>query len=922
MRAAFSLFERGADVLYSRPAVTRSRPRTRRTMSHHCCRHLSLSQRLGLDADHDRETLEGALEARSADGARGFHLPGDAPRWSRARPFAIEHLHAEVTLDLAARAVDGEAMILARRIDPEARELLLDAVDFELHEVTLCPPQSEARPARYRYDGRVLAVDVGEHGLGREGDLALRVRYRAIPRRGLYFVAATSPLQRPDPNAPPTEVWSQGQDEDNRCWLPLADHPGERMTTEIVANVPRGWFALSNGILVERTADAAFETFRWRQSDPHAPYLITLACGRFEEAHAKHGELPVDYYVPVGRAGDIARSLGRTPQMIALFEARLGTKYPWAKYAQVVVHDFIFGGMENTSATTLYDRVLLDERAAIDVDMDSLVAHELAHQWFGDLVTCRDWSHAWLNEGFATYCEHLWREHLGGEDEYLLGLEHDQDVYLDEDRDRYRRPIVTNVWSKPIDIFDRHLYQKGGLVLHALRRHLGDDAFFRGLAHYLSVMRGKSAETRDLHRALEDATGRSLEAFFDQWIARAGHPSLEVSSEHDAAAGLLKLTVVQTQARGDTPSSLFAVSLPLVLVTEDTSERVVLELTRARETFAVQCASPPKQVLIDPGSSVLGTVDNRLSTALLVEQLANAPSAQPRWRAARALGRRNEPRALKALTAALGRDPFWGVRAEAAVALGEQRTTEALAALLLAAAPEGVDATPEPDARVRRAIAQALGRFEGEARAADALLAWIARGDRSYLVEGELRRSLGKLRDPRALDVLARCFAEDPISWSESVRQGAVDGLAALRDVRALDLLERALGAEHAPTVRRSAVVGLGKARTVTVEEPRLLAVREAIVRALDAFDPGIRSAAARALAALRDPGGAAPLSRLAERDLDGRVRRVAREAQRDLRDRLAKGRESTAVREDLDKLQKELRELRERLAALEARKV
>jgi aminopeptidase N len=896
-------------------------------MSHHCCRHLSLFRHLDSEADHlsshhhEASEAESGREARASDGARGFHLPGDAPRWSRARPFAIEHLHAEITLDLAARAVDGEAMLLARRIDPEARELLLDAVDFDIHEVMLCHPQRGDHVARHRYDGRVLAVEVGSNGHSAAADLAIRVRYRATPRRGLYFVTATPPLTTPDPALAPTEVWSQGQDEDNRCWLPLADHPGERMTTEIVANVPKGWFALSNGVLVDRRADAARETFRWRQSDPHAPYLITLACGRFDEAHDTHGTLPVDYYVPVGRAGDIARSLGRTPQMIALFESRLGTKYPWAKYAQVVVHDFIFGGMENTSATTLYDRALLDERAAIDVDMDSLVAHELAHQWFGDLVTCRDWSHAWLNEGFATYCEHLWREHQGGEDEYLLGLEHDQDVYLDEDRDRYRRPIVTNVWSKPIDIFDRHLYQKGGLVLHTLRRHLGDDAFFRGLAHYLAVMRGKSAETRDLHRALEDATGRSLEAFFDQWIARAGHPSLEVSSEHDASAGLLKITVAQTQARNDTPSSLFSVSLPIVVVTEDGSERVVLELTRPRETFAVKCAKAPRMVLVDPGSNVLGTIDNRLSTALLAEQLAAAPSAQPRWRAARALARRNEPRAIKALSTALTRDAFWGVRAEAALALGEQRTSDALAALLAAATPTEGGALAEADARVRRALAQALGRYDGDTRPADALLAWIARGDRSYLVEGELRRSLGKLRDPRAFDVLARCFAEDPISWGESVRQGAVDGLASLRDARALELLVKALGPEHAPMVRRSAMVGLGKARNVTVEEPHLLEVREAIVRGLDTFDPGVRSVGARALASLRDPAGIGPLARLAERDLDGRVRRVAREAQRDLRDRLAKGREFTALKDDLDKLQKELRDLRERLVALEAKK-
>ncbi len=849
--------------------------------------------------------------ASAADG-RPFPLPGDPPRWGRPRPFPVESTTLDVRVNLAERSVEGVAVLDARRVDRQRAELELDAIDLEVSEVVRLLPGDQAVPATYRNDGRTLRIDVP---LDVER-VRVRITYRCAPRRGLYFVTRRE-LRAPlhDDASMPTEVWSQGQDEDNRHWFPCQDHPGARTKLELSATVPTGFTVLGNGVLVEKRVAGEWTTFRYHQDEPLPPYLVTLAAGRFEEAHdtlpatAGRPALPVDYYVPPGHAGAIARSLGTTPRMIAHFEERLRTPFPWVKYAQVVVSDFIFGGMENTSATTLYDRALLDERAALDVDMQSLVSHELAHQWFGDLVTCRDWSHAWLNEGFATYLEHLWREHDEGRDAYFYGLEQDLEVYLDEDGGRYRRAIVTNVWSSPIDIFDRHLYQKGGLVLHALRQHLGDDAFFGGLAHYLAKMRGQGAETRDLMRALEEATGRSLEAFFDQWTQKGGHPQLEVSSEHDA--GVLRVTVVEKSAKAGEPPA-FTVSLPLLVVTDEGSSTHVLEIGKARETFVIPAKAVPKMIVIDPEMNVVGVIENKIATPLLVAQLETAPAARPRWRAARALGTRNEPRALEALGKGLGSDAFWAVRAECATALGEQRTPRALAILVGAAA----DAHP----RVRRAVASALGRFRSAA-AADALSAWIERGDRSYLVEAEARRALGKTRDPRALAILAGRFASDPVSWNDCVLAADVDGLGALRDPGAIPTLLEALDPKHAPSVRRAAINALGSAREVTTDEPLLETIRQRIEATLDAFDPGVRIGAARTLAALRDLRSAAAMNRLVDRDLDGRVRRGAREALRDLRDKAARGRELSTIRDELDKLRTEVRELREKIAVADAKK-
>ncbi len=468
---------------------------------------------------------------------------------------------------------------------------------------------------------------------------------------------------------------------------------------------------------------------------------------------------------------------------------------------------------------------------------------------------------------------------------------------------------MTNVWASPIDIFDRHLYQKGGLVLHALRRHLGDDAFFTGLAHYLGKMRGQGAETRDLMRALEDATGRSLEAFFDQWTSKGGHPQLEVSAEHDA--GVLRVTVVEKNAKPGEPSP-FAVSLPLRVSNDEGTTTHALEVGKARETFAIPLKAAPKMIVIDPEMSLVGVIDNKIGTPLLIAQLESADTARPRWRAARALGTRNEPRAIEALGKALASDAFWAVRGEAATALGEQRTPRALAILVSAVG----DAHP----RVRRAVASAIGRFRNTT-AAEALSAWIERGDASYLVEAETRRALGRTRDPRAIAILAGRFASDPVSWNECVLAADVDGLGALRDAATLPTLMEALDAKYAPSVRRSAIAALANAREVTSDEPMLETIRQKIEGTLDAFDPGIRIGAARALAALRDLRSSAAMTRLVDRDLDGRVRRGARESLRDLRDRAARGKDVTTLRDEVDKLRTEVRELREKIAVADAKK-
>ncbi len=469
-----------------------------------------------------------------ASSARPFAFPHSPRHFERDRPFQVAHLAIDLALDIAKKSVFGAATLHLHRVDPEADEVQLDAIAFDLRSVRL-----DGARADYRYDGRTITVAIP---LGKERAV-LTIAYGATPRRGLYFL-------EPDEHVPdrPRQVWSQCQEEDARYFIPCIDKPHVKMTTEIAVRVPNGWSVLSNGALVSKTTPKKGAwRFHWKMDAPHPSYLLTLVAGEFDEVeeNARRGgpvsgagakgakaaardTVPLSYLVPRGRLEEGLRTFARTPNMVEYFGTITGTPYPWNKYAQVVVSDFIFGGMENTTATTMYEHILLDARAAIDITSDDLIAHELAHQWFGDYVTCRDWSEGWLNEGFATFFEHVWREQAKGRDEYDFGLKGDLEGYLAEATGRYRRPIVCQDYDAPLDLFDRHLYEKGALVLHTLRVELGDDLFWKGIAVYLERHARGVVETRDLMRAMEEVSGRSLGKLFEQAIYKPGHPECDV----------------------------------------------------------------------------------------------------------------------------------------------------------------------------------------------------------------------------------------------------------------------------------------------------------------------------------------------------------------------------------------------------------
>jgi aminopeptidase N len=840
---------------------------------------------------------------------RAFALPGSRPHYGPDKVVAVEHIDLDLSLDLEAETLEGVCTTTVRALDEDVERLALDAIDLDVDAV-----ERDGNPQRFVRRNGKLDIDFAPPiEAGRSATFSVRYRV-AKPRQGLFFV-------RPTPEHPEKmlHAWTQSQDENARYWFPCLDYPHEKQRTTTTVSVAKGNFALANGELVERKDDAGRTIFRYRQDVPHSTYLMTLVAGPFVEVAqgaAGTNSVPVFYYVLPGREADGERAFGNTPRMVETFEERTGAAYPYARYSQIAVGDFIFGGMENTSATTQTDRTLHDATAHLDYSSDPLVSHELAHQWFGDLLTCRDWSHAWLNEGFATFFETVWREADLGYDEYLYDVFECVATYLQEDAQRYRRPIVYNRYRDPIEMFDRHLYQKGAAVLHMLRGELGDARFWRSIRHYVERNAGRSVETIDLIRAIEEATGRNLRAFFDQWIFRGGHPDIEVSMSWDEKRKVATLTVDQKQPiDAEKPAYRFDVNvgfvaeLPAVPGADAGAgvlpgeRRIRAAIEREHETIAIPLDSEPKLVRFDPGAFLLGKVTYKLGTDYAAAILSGDPDVVARIRAARELAKDGSHAAVEALREAFARDPFWGVLAEAATAIGDTRAPWARRIL--------IDALGHRHPKVRRAVAAALGNFR-DADAAAALVA-VAAGDVSYFVRAAALEALGKTRDPRAFALLAAAAKER--TWNGVVEAGAVRGLAELSDPRALPLVLAASGAEGDEGLRRAAVGAVGRLGQL-VEETRTHVVRS-LETLLDDSTFLVQIAALQAAETLGDARLLPALDRLAQTAFDGRTRRDALEAAIRVREAAKVPAQVNDMRGDIDGLREVQRKLQEKIETL-----
>ena len=816
----------------------------------------------------------------------------EIPEYARSRTFDLQHLKLELAFDLPRRELLGTATLRLAPLAGDLREVALDSAGLNIESIT-----EAGRKLDFRTTDQKLFITLNrQYAAGTPVEFV--IRYTARPQRGLFFVF-------PDKHHPnrPKQIWADGDTAggNNRYWFPGYDFPNDKTTTEMLVTVPAGWKVISNGRLAgeKENTGAGTVTFHWVEEKPMSTYLVSLVAGEFDE-RTENWKVPVEYFVPRGMGGDIERTFGRTTQMLEFFSEHIAP-YPWPKYSQAAVDTF-GGGMENTSATTLGASALVDSGDLEDrrLRADGLISHEMSHQWFGDLVTCADWRHAWLNEGFATYFAALWQEHAEGRD------------LFDWNELRAERTITSS--PARVAVVPREgeggraayamIYSKGGWTLHMVRGQLGDARFWQAIQHYARKFSYQTATTSDFEEAISEATGQDLEWLFDQYVYKPGNPQFQVAWDYDSTNSLLHVSVKQTQKIDGKPAP-FRVPVEIETLGGAGAETFRFQAGREAEDLYFPLRLRPRTVLFDPRDIILKTVDFRKPAGEWIWQLQNAPRALNREEAAASLGAMGGPEVVEALSHAAASDGFYGVRVEAVEALGRIRSEASRPALLQLLSAERFE--------VREAAASALGGLKADPSTTSRLLE-VARSDKA----GTVRRAalLAAAHFHPGLDTLKPFLAD---AAPGPVRAAAVEAVAKSDDEGAVPVLLR-LTEDPDDPVRTAAVRGLGglgKGKT---------AVTDRLTEALNDPEKGDRMAAVAGLEIRRDPSTVEALEHFAATEPLPNIAAAARRAAESIRSASAPKPASgpaadlSGLRARVAELEKENRELKARLDRLEKR--
>jgi aminopeptidase N len=522
--------------------------------------------------------------------------------FDRPRIYDVQHYTLRVRFDRAKKVVYGDSTVTLTPLSSEIKQVELDAVGLAFTSVRLNDAAGQAS-----YKATADKVTVMLDRAYKPGELInLRFLYSTKPKKGIYFVPASIENGK---EVRSEQIWTQGEAEEARYWFPSFDFPSDKATTEEYINAQKDETVIGNGELVERIEEAdGTVTHHFKMDIPHSTYLVSFVIGKYVKVTDESRGVPLGFHVYPGRESIVPLAFGDTGKMLAAFEDLTGVKFPYNKYDQTIVAGFQeFSGMENITATTLADQDVFFANFEFGrATVEDLVSHELAHSWFGDIVTCQNWSELWLNEGFATFMEAASREKLFGRDSYIRKLRSDVATFLADEAINKKRHALVNQLAKPDNsLFDVTTYQKGGAVVHMLREEMGDEAFWKAINTYLNRHKYANVRSTDLQKAMEEASGKDLGWFFQQWVYSSGYPKLTMSRSYNAAGKTLTVTLTQTQAASSGTPLIFRLPMELEITTNGgkTTEHVVLDKRTAKFNFKVD--GEPTSVKLDPRDAVI-----------------------------------------------------------------------------------------------------------------------------------------------------------------------------------------------------------------------------------------------------------------------------------------------------------------------------
>jgi len=707
----------------------------------------------------------------------------------REHSYDVQHYRIDVRFDVKKGLVFGSTSIIIKSLRNNLNHISLDAREFDVSALLLNGQQVDT----FTVTQNSIDIRLGRT-FKRDSLFQVTVNYRCQPERGLYFLYPDSA----NPNQP-LQVWSQGEGQDNHFWFPCYDAPNDKATMEMSVEVDSGLTAVSNGVLAGQIERGAKNIFYYRFDQPTPAYLISLIVGRYVQYEQKYKDIPVEYFVyPRYSKEDALRSFGRTPDMITFFSEYTGFDYPYPKYAQTLISDFMYSGMENISATTLTDRTMHDTRAHLDFESDGLVAHELAHQWFGDLVTCRDWNDMWLNEGFATYFTDLYYEHWKGASEFHYRVWR-----------RDQLPVIRAEMKKPRTLSARHpwgVYIKGASVLHMLRTYMGDDLFRAGVQDYLQRHAFGNAETSDLRQALEDASGYNLYDFFRQWVYGSGIPRFQVQAEYKAGKDSLVLHIRQVQDSASV-RPVFKVHLKVGVKTGRRYQEFPLHITQRKQTVAWHVSREPKMIVFDAGQNILKTLEFDQPYGRWLEQYRHAPNLADRLQALEYLLRDSSAANYRSLVNALFKTisnskEFYGLRLESLRALSQMHGSKMIASKKNIVAVLLKTLKREPNAKVRRQLITTTGLYGG--KQAVKTIERYFKNDSSYAVQAAALNALCRMDSSKAFSYIQQGLQMD--SHDNQIRAAALRCLRYVPDSLALSTARAYLFYGTHPRLRYEAV--------------------------------------------------------------------------------------------------------------------